>query len=191
MPDRFTYQLRIDLRGTKPPIWRRVLVPPSQPLDRLHDVIQVAMGWLDGHLHMFVKGRQTYAVPNPWDDDWVLPGMPATLDEREFGVSQLLKHEKDWLTYEYDFGDGWAHRVTLQKILSYDPSIRLPACTGGKRRCPPEDSGGVWGYYGQLEILKDPDHPEHEDVREWMGEDFDPEEFDVRYVDEALAGMGE
>ena len=191
MPDRFTYQLRVDLRGTKPPIWRHVLVPPSQPLDRLHDVIQVAMGWLDGHLHMFVKGRQTYAVPNPWDDDRVLPGMPATLDEREFGVSQLLKHEKDWLTYEYDFGDGWAHRVTLQKILSYDSSIRLPACTGGKRRCPPEDSGGVWGYYGKLEILKDPDHPEHEDVREWMGEDFDPEEFDVRYVDEALAGMGE
>ncbi len=191
MPQRVTYQLRIDLKGTKPPIWRRVLVPHSLPLDRLHDVIQVAMGWLDGHLHMFVKGRQTYAVPNPWGDDWTLPGMPATLDEREFRVSQLLKREKDWLTYEYDFGDGWEHRVTLQKILPYDSAVRLPACTGGKRSCPPEDSGGVWGYYDNLEILRDPDHPEHEEIKEWMGVGFDPEEFDLRYVNEALAAMGD
>ncbi|MCY3931679.1 MAG: plasmid pRiA4b ORF-3 family protein [Acidobacteria bacterium] len=186
---RVTYELRIDLNGTKPPIWRRVLVPPSLPLDRLHDVIQVAMGWLDGHLHMFVKGRQTYALPNPWGDDWTLPGAPAMRDERKFGVSQLLKREKDWLRYEYDFGDGWEHRVTLQKILPYDSTVRLPACTGGRRNCPPEDSGGVWGYYDKLEILKDPDREEHDEIRDWMGADFDPEEFSVEYVNAVFRSM--
>ncbi len=149
------------------------------------------MGWFDGHLHMFVKGRQTYAVPNPWDDDWVLPGMPKTLDVRKFRVGQLLKREKDWIRYEYDFGDGWEHRITLQKILPYDPAVRLPSCTGGRRRCPPEDCGGVWGYYENLKIMQDPDHPEHEEIKEWMGEDFDPEEFDVDYANACLAYMRE
>lgn len=186
MPQFVTYQLRIDLKGTKPPIWRRVLVPSSLSLDRLHEVIQVAMGWFDGHLHMFVKGRETYALPNPWDDDWASPGMPATRDERDFRVSQLLRREKDWLTYEYDFGDGWEHRVTLQKILPYDVAVPLPACTGGRRNCPPEDSGGVWGYYDKLEILKDPDHEEYEEICDWMGDDFDPEEFSVEHVNAVL-----
>ncbi len=186
MPRRVTYQLRIVLKGTKPPIWRRVLVPPSLPLDRLHRVIQESMGWLDEHLHMFVDGRQTYAVPNPWGDDWTLPGAPKTLAEGKVQVGQLLKRERDWIRYEYDFGDGWEHRITLQKILPYDPSVSLPACTGGRRNCPPEDCGGVWGYYDKLEILRDPDHPEHKEIKEWMGEDFDPDEFDV---DEANAGL--
>ena len=189
MPQRVTYKLRIDLKRTKPPIWRRVLVPPSLPLDRLHDVIQVAMGWFDGHLHMFVKGQQTYALPNPWGDDWTLPGMPATRDERKYRVGQLLKREKDWLRYEYDFGDGWEHRVTLQKILPHDPAVRLPVCIGGRENCPPEDSGGVWGYYDKLEILKDPDHDEHEEIRDWMGADFDPEEFSVEYVNAVFRSM--
>lgn len=190
MPRRATYQLRIDLKGTKPPIWRRVLVPSSLRLDRLHEVVQVAMGWLDVHLHMFVKGRQTYAVPNPWGDEWVLPGMPATLDERKFRVDQMLKREKDWIGYEYDFGDGWEHRITLQKVLPYDPALRLPACTGGKRRCPPEDCGGVWSYYDNLEVLKDPKHDGYEHVREWMGAGFDAEEFSVEEVNEVLRSMG-
>ncbi len=186
MPPRVTYQLRVDLRGTKPPIWRRILVSPSTTLDRLHDVIQVVMDWEDCHLHMFVKGRRHYGTPSPWDDDWRLPGMPRDLDERKYRVSQLLKREKDWITYRYDFGDSWEHRVTLQKILPHDPAVRLPACVGGKRRCPPEDSGGVWGYGEKLEILKDPDHWDHEHTKEWMGEGFDPEAFSVRAVDQVL-----
>ncbi len=149
----------------------------------------MAMGWLDVHLHMFVKGTQTYAVPNPWDDDWTLPGMPATLDERKHRVGQLLKRKKDWIRYEYDFGDGWEHRITLQKILPHDPALPLPACTGGKRHCPPEDCGGVWGYYHNLEVLKDPKHEEYEHIREWMGPGFDAEEFSVEEVNEVLRSM--
>lgn len=189
MPDLVTYQLRIALKDTKPPIWRRVLVPPSLPLDRLHEVVQVAMGWIDVHLHMFVKGRQTYAVPNPWGDDWTLPGMPKTLDERKFRVDQVLKREKDWIGYQYDFGDHWEHRITLQKILPYDPAVRLPACTAGRKRCPPEDCGGVWGYYENLKVMQDPDHPEYEETREWMGEDFDPDELDLDEINACFATL--
>ena len=189
MPPRVTYQLRIALRGTKPPIWRRILVSPSMKLDRLHDVIQTVMGWEDCHLHMFVKGRQHYSIPSPWDDDFRVPGTPRDLDERKYRISQVLKREKDWITYEYDFGDSWEHRVTLQKILPYDPSVRLPACISGKRRCPPEDSGGIWGYYENLEILKDPDAEDYEHTRKWMGEGFDPEVFSAHAVDMVLGKM--
>ena len=146
MPPRVTYQLRIALKGTKPPIWRRILVSPSMKLDRLHDVIQAVMGWQDCHLHMFIKGRQCYSIPSPWDDDWRAPGTPRDLHERKYRVSQLLKRDKDWITYEYDFGDSWEHRVTLQKILpTTRPSVcrRALAASGDVRRKTPEGSGAT------------------------------------------------
>ena len=189
MPRRNTYQLRISLRRTKPPIWRRVLVRPSMRLDRLHDLVQVVMGWEDCHLHMFLKGRQHYTVPSPWDDDFRMPGTPRDLDERKYRIDQLLKREKDWITYMYDFGDSWEHRVTLQKILPYDPAVRLPACIGGRRRCPPEDCGGVWGYYEMLAALKDSNTPDHDHMRDWIGEDFDPEVFSHQAVNTVLGKM--
>ena len=190
MPPRIvTYQLRVALRGTRPPIWRRILVSPTMTLARLHDVLQVVMGWEECHLHMFAKGRQRYSLPNPWMDDWAPLGTPRELDEREYRVRQLLKREKDWIDYEYDFGDGWSHRITLQKILPRDPRILLPRCISGKRRCPPEDCGGVWGFYEKLEIMGDPDHEEHEEIKEWIGDEFDPEAFSVGEVNEQLRQM--
>ena len=190
MPPRaVTYQLRVALKGAKPPIWRRFLVPPTMTLDSLHDVLQVVMGWHDCHLHMFVKGRQRFSLPNPWMDDWAPMGTPRELDERKYRVNQLLKREKDWIDYEYDFGDGWTHRITLQKVLPRDPRVRLPACVAGKRQCPPEDCGGIWGFYEKLRILEDPDDEEYEDIREWMGDDFDPEDFSVDEVNAQLRGM--
>ena len=158
-------------------------------LDDLHRLLQTVMGWEDCHLHMFVKGRRRFSVPSPWDDDFRMPGTPRDLDEREYEIGQVLTHENDWMTYEYDFGDSWHHRVTLQKILPYDPAVRLPACIGGKRRCPPEDCGGVWGYYENLEIMKDPEHPEHEHIKEWMGGHFDPDIFSPHAVDMILGQM--
>ena len=190
MPPRVTYQLRIALRRTKPPIWRRVLVPPSMYLDTLHHLIQVVMGWEDRHLHMFRKGDRRYSKPGPWDNDWRESATSRHLDERKHRIGQLLKREKDWMTYMYDFGDSWEHKITLQKILPYDRTVRLPACTGGRRRCPPEDCGGVWGYYEMLEVLKDPNARDHEHMKEWIGEDFDPGEFSVQAVDEVLGEGG-
>ena len=189
MPPRVTHQLEIVLRGTKPPIWRRVLVSPSMTLDILHRVLQAVMGWEDCHLHMFVQGRKRFSVPSPWGDDFRMPGTPRDLDEREYRLGQLPTREKDWITYHYDFGDSWEHRVTLRKILPHDPAVRLPACIGGKRRCPPEDCGGVWGYYENLEIMQNPEHPEYEHISEWMGENFDPDVFSPRAVDMVLGRM--
>ena len=159
-------------------------------LARLHDVLQVVMGWEECHLHMFAKGRQRYSLPNPWMDDWAPPGTPRELDEREYRVRQLLKREKDWIDYEYDFGDGWSHRITLQKILPRDPRILLPRCISGKRRCPArkiaEGSGASTRSWKSWE---NPDHEEHEEIKEWMGEDFDPEAFSVGEVNEQLRHM--
>ena len=189
MPPRVTYQLRIALRRTKPPIWRRVLLPPSMHLDTLHHLIQAVMGWEDSHLHMFRKGDRRYSMPGPWDNDWRESATSRHLDAREHRISQLLKREKDWITYMYDFGDSWEHKITLQKILPYDRTVRLPACVGGRRRCPPEDCGGVWGYYEMLEILKDPNARDHDHMKEWIGEHFDPEVFSAQAVDMMLGKM--
>ena len=179
-------QLRIALRRTKPPIWRRVLVPPSMYLDTLHHLIQVVMGWEDRHLHMFRKGDRRYSMPGPWDNDWRSRQRPGISTRGNTGSASSWSAKKDWMTYMYDFGDSWEHKVTLQKILPYDRTVRLPACTGGRRRCPPEDCGGVWGYYEMLEVLKDPNARDHEHMKEWIGEDFDPEVFSAQAVDEVL-----
>ena len=158
-------------------------------LDTLHHLIQVVMGWEDCHLHMFTKDGRRYSVPSPWDNDFRMPGTPRDLDERKFRINQLLRREKDWMAYMYDFGDSWEHKVTLQKILPHDPDVRLPACIGGRRRCPPEDCGGVWGYYEMLDSLKDPNAPNHEEMKEWIGERFDPDVFSPQAVDTMVGRM--
>ena len=188
-PPGYTYQLRVALKGTRPPIWRRFLVSPSMKLSRLHDALQAVMGWYDSHLHMFTKGRQGYMLPDPWMDDMSPYGEPRFLDERKYRVDQLLKREKDWIEYQYDFGDSWYHRITLQKILPRDPAARLPVCISGKRCCPPEDCGGIWRFYETLAILADPDHEEHEEMAEWMDPGFDPEAFSVEDVNKTLRAV--
>ena len=156
-------------------------------LDDLHYLIQVVMGWEDSHLHMFFKDGQRYSRPDPWRHQFRMPGTPPELDERQYRILHLLEREGDSMTYMYDFGDSWEHKVTLQKILSYKRGSRLPACISGRRRCPPEDCGGVWGYYQMLEALKDPNADDHAHMKEWIGEDFDPEVFSAKEVDRELA----
>ena len=189
MTPRSIYQLRIALKWAKPQIWRRFLIDPTMTLADLHDVVQVVMGWEDCHLHVFVKQKRRFSVPSPWDDEWTPPGMPRDLDAGEFRIGQLLTRAKDWIDYTYDFGDNWKHRITLQKILPRNPRQRLPACISGKRRCPPEDSGGVGGYYHMLSALQDPKDRDHAHISEWMGEDFDPDEFSVDAVNRRLRRM--
>ena len=174
------YQIKISLIGVKPPIWRTVLVPDNLGLGAFHNVIQVAMGWTDSHLHQFIANRVFYGTP---DDDFEL----EMEDETKYKLSQLLKKEKDSLIYEYDFGDSWEHKVLLEKILPDDGKTILPVCLKGKRACPPEDCGGIWGYEELLVTISDSKHPDHEDILEWLGGDFDPEEFDLEEINEDLA----
>ena len=98
----------------------------------------------------------------------------------------MLKKEGKKIIYEYDFGDGWEHNVILETILPFDEKLEYPVCTAGKMNCPPEDYGGIWGYYNMLKILKNPGDEEYETYSEWLGEEFDPERFDQDEVNRML-----
>jgi hypothetical protein len=176
------YQLKITLLGSQPPIWRRFQVPSDMNLAKLHQVIQYVMGWEDSHMHQFKVGKTYYGTTYPDDFD----GMPETKDERKARLQELAPRPKAKFVYEYDFGDSWEHEVVLEKILPPEPGTKYPVCSEGKRACPPEDCGGVWGYADLLDTIKDPNHPEHEDMLEWLGGEFDPEAFDVEAVNKAL-----
>ncbi len=64
--------------------------------------------------------------------------------------------------------------------------MRYPICLEGRRACPPEDAGGVWGYEDFLKAIQNPRHPEHKEMLEWIGSEFDPEEFDIEEINRAL-----
>jgi hypothetical protein len=174
------YQLKVTLHGVKPPVWRRLLVGSSISLRKLHDILQVALGWTDSHLHLFEVRGQTYGVPDPvFASD--------TLSEAKVTLDQVLLREKDAMFYDYDFGDGWRHKIVLEKIVERGAEERIPSCIGGARACPPEDCGGIWGYANLLKAIVDSSHPEHEEMLEWIGEDFDPSYFDPEEINAVIA----
>jgi hypothetical protein len=181
-PLRQTYQLKILLRDSKPPIWRRFLIDDSTTLSKLHQAIQIIMGWTNSHLHQFIHNNEYYGLAEP-DFDM---GMEI-IDESKYAISQLLKKEKQSITYEYDFGDNWEHVITLEKITPFDPKQQRPNCIKAKGACPPEDIGGVWGYSEFLEAMNDSNHPEHESFKEWIGGTFDPDLCDVDVINQRLA----
>jgi hypothetical protein len=178
------YQMKVALKGAKPPIWRRILVPGHLTLDRLHMVIQVAMGWTSSHLHQFEAFGDIFGTA---DDELAFEF--DVYDEASVKLNTLLQREKDSMTYLYDFGDSWAHKVTLEKILPCDKAQTLPACIKGKRACPPEDCGGIWGYAALLNTLNEPSSPDYQNMLEWVGGGFDPEAFDIAETNRALSGL--
>jgi|ERR1051326_669859 hypothetical protein len=182
VPDFQVIQLKVTLKHTKPPIWRRVQVRSDISLLQLHDILQVVMGWTDSHLHQFVIRGKTYTVLDPDCD-------PSMIDETEVKLDEVIHAPRTKFRYDYDFGDGWEHELVVEKILPPDPATHYPVCLDGKLACPIEDSGGPWGYYEKLKIVKDPRHPDHADIVGWMPEDFDPEAFDRQAVNEVLRGM--
>jgi hypothetical protein len=179
------YQIKVTLNESKPPIWRRLLVPGDVTLEDLHYIIQIAMGWTNSHLHQFIVGEIYFGEPHPdYDDDLQMN------DERRFRLEQIAENEGFRFCYEYDFGDSWMHTLLVEKILEPEPGQQYPVCVKGERACPPEDVGGVWGYGDFLEAIGDPDHPEHEDYLEWIGGGFDPEEFNLEETNEILRELG-
>lgn len=158
-------------------------MPSDLSLGQFHTVLQISMGWTDSHLHQFISDGVFYGM----SDDELDFEMEETEDENKYKISQLLRKEKDSIVYEYDFGDGWEHKVTLEKILPYDSKMELPKCIKGKRACPPEDCGGIWGYYHLLEVISDSENPEHEEMLGWLGGGFDPEALDLEEINAMLA----
>lgn len=178
------YQLKVTLAGARPPIWRRLLIEPDITFQDLHRIIQVAMGWQASHLHLF-QAEDGTLIGDPAED---FDGMMNFRDEAVVPVSAVLLREGQALHYEYDFGDGWEHQIVLEKITSMESGNEtLPRCIKAVRRCPPEDVGGLHGFYEFLEAMEDMAHPEHIAVREWCGEWFDPDFVDLEQINADLA----
>ena len=176
------YQLKITLMGTQPPVWRRFQVRDVS-LAELHLVIQEVMGWEDAHLHEFDFRGRRFGVPDPDS-----PFPDDAEDEASATLTEALGRNRVF-GYLYDFGDSWQHRVELEKRLEAEPDVTYPRCVDGKRACPPEDCGGVWGYADLLEAIEHPKSPRHRELLEWVGDDFDPEAFDAAEVNERLADL--
>jgi hypothetical protein len=167
---RHIYQLKIALADVSPPVWRRVLVPGGYTLDRLHRVIQYAMGWQNCHLHCFdIEGTQ-YGEPDP-------DGELAVRDELDHRLEEVAVKGSRF-SYTYDFGDWWEHDVLVEDVVAAEPDERYPVCAGGARACPPEDVGGAFGFGELLTALADPGHARYSTTREWLGRDYDPERFE-------------
>ena len=171
MPQRI-YQLKATILGTKPPVWRRLLVAETTTLLRLHDVLQAAFGWWDSHLHEFEIDGVSYGTDD--GEGWG----PPPKDESRTRLGAVARQDTK-LKYVYDFGDNWRHAVLVEKVLPAEPGAHYPACTGGRRACPPEDCGGVWGYEQFVAAISDPQHAEHDSMLEWVGGAFDPDAFDA------------
>jgi hypothetical protein len=175
------YQIKVSLRGAKPPIWRRLLVPGDITLNRLHQAILAAFGWHGDHLHVF---DTAYGQFGHADRDL------GHRSNTSVTLEQVAPEIKDKIRYTYDFGDDWEHDILIEKTTPADPDVGLPACVGGRRAAPPDDCGGIWGYQYLIEILADPDHPEHQERLEWLGLDdadqFTPDRFDLDKINERL-----
>ncbi len=180
--DATVYQIKVTLKDTRPPIWRRFQVTGETRLSKLHDTVQVVMGWTNSHLHEFVIGDRHYGEPDEDSPD-------ELIDERNVLVSQVVDQEGQTFGYDYDFGDDWNHELLVEKILPNEAGVRYPRCLEGARACPPEDSGGPWGYEEKLQILKNPAHPNHREIATWMRKKFDAEAFDLSATNKALKSI--
>jgi Plasmid pRiA4b ORF-3-like protein len=170
---------RIALRDTDPVIWRQVELPTSLTLKVLHDIVQAVMGWFDYHLWEFTIGKQRYGLP--MDEDW---GTEPRIDAGKVRLRDVLKPHKTVIEYLYDFGDSWRHRITVTDIRAGEPGVSYPRYIGGAWNAPPEDCGGIPGFYEMLEARADPKHPNHAEVTEWL-DDYDPkiiDELPIKYA---------
>jgi hypothetical protein len=175
-----TLQLHIELKDIKPKVWRRVLVPETITLLKLHLVIQRAFQWGGHHLHEFDAGGQRYGSPDP---DFDLRGSMGS--ERTRLTSAMVAGKID---YVYDFGDYWQHRIKLEKALPLMPDMKLPLCVDGAGATPPDDCGGAPGYMDFVQAMADPTHEEHEHLKGWIGRDsWDAAAFDLHEVNSWLA----
>ena len=172
--------VRIELRHADPLIWREVEVPTSITLKILNEIIQAVMGWSDSHLWEFTIGNQRYGLP--MDGDW---GTEPRIAAAKVRLREVLKPRRTIIDYIYDFGDGWEHRLTISKIRAAPPGTSYPRYVAGERNGPPEDCGGIPGFYELLEAIADPAHPSHAHLKQWAG-DYDPAAFDVLPIKYAL-----
>lgn len=183
------YQFKIQIKGiSKPPVWRRLIVPGNFSFHQFHLAIQYAFGWYNCHLYEFpLDWYSGLSIQLPYE------GIdPDEMDSQKTKLNKIFKSEGDQLAYIYDFGDWWEHSILLEKIIP--GKMTRPSCTGGKGKCPPEDCGGNPGYQNFLKIFNDPANPEYEGMREWAwwipeDQEWDPKEFDLEWTNEVVSTM--
>ncbi len=176
-------RLRISLNDIEPEIWRMVEMPVSGSLKMLHDVIQAGMGWQDYHLWHFEAGDRSYGVPDP---EWPDCNLAAA---RNVKLSTLIDRDIRQLTYTYDRGDDWRHTVVVEAVGPGEHDTKYPRFVAGERRCPPEDVGGFPGFELFLEAIRDPAHEEHQQLRQWYGGPFDPDDIEELAAKRAVAAI--
>lgn len=174
-------QLKVELQGVRPKVWRRVLVPASIRLPKLHVVLLRVMGWDGGHLHEFEFGEGRYGMPDP---DWPDESMD---DESKVTLTKALGYSTTF-TWTYDFGNDWTHKIKVERVDTMPAELKLqfPMCLAGAGACPLEDVGGTPGYADFLQAISDPAHPEHDDMTAWIGRPFDPNAFNVQEAQDRL-----
>jgi hypothetical protein len=196
--DVVTYRVRIDLKGTRPPLWRRLELASDLFLDQVHEIIQVAFGWTDSHLHQFGSGPEHYG---PETEHYLCPFQveegETGIPEEDVRLDEVLADAGDRLFYDYDFGDGWEHVIKLEAVLPWRDSGPAAACVAGRRDGPAEDCGGVYAYE-LISAATDPGNPDHADAvaefDRFYGESAAPESmrttpFDINEINETLAGL--
>ncbi|WP_308465604.1 plasmid pRiA4b ORF-3 family protein [Rathayibacter soli] len=202
-PPRPLLRLRVSLAESEPEIWRLLEVDAGLSLAELHDVLQLAFGWRDSHLHNFADHEQYLPQnqlprigrkPRVWasDEPYVEP-VDGQLSERDWTLTQVFDGFDGPLYYEYDFGDGWNHQIELVERIADAPDAPKALLLRGERRGPLDDSGGIGGYEEKLEILADPKHPEHDFIADWVHwvsgawTPFDPELVEFDHINQELA----
>jgi hypothetical protein len=188
--NRGAIQIKISLEDIEPEIWRRVVVPGDFDLYQVHLVVQDVMSWDDSHLHQFRVGRTVYTdtSSNAFAPD-MMWGRNRGASEDGVLLRDVAKRVGSKIVYEYDFGDSWQHLIVVERIVRAGEGepVVCAVCLDGARAGPPEDCGGAWGYADMLEAIADPEHEDHEERMEWLGDGFDPEKFDRTAVNERLA----
>jgi len=183
-PNALIIRAEVHIVGIKPVISRTLELPMDLNLAQLHEVLQAAFGWTDSHLHQFNIGGLVYGAPE-FDDGGV--GSSRTFEASEVRLSDFsFTSPPVLLCYEYDFGDGWKHAMSLTTHRR-EEGITYPRCIDGSRAGPPEDSGGPYAYADFVAAWRDPLHGSHKEVRQWVGRRYNPERFDLNKINKAIA----
>lgn len=191
------YKIKIVLRDSNPLIWRRIIIPSQITFERLHDIIQVAMGWSNNFLYDFNIVEENLRIT--CDEENIdrynfYSKIKLTEDNDPYGY--IAKYTKiipkrsneviiddyfikyNQIEYVYDFGDYWKHDLIIEEVLK-DYKGPCPVCIGGEEACPPEDIGGILEYGQFLRIINDENHQDYESLRKWATENFYKEAFSV------------
>jgi hypothetical protein len=175
--------LHLAVRDVTPRIWRQLRVPDTIWLSRLHDTIQILFSWYDYQLHRFNVHGVFYGNPGKGEGDVIVE------DDRDFMLADLELSPKDAFEYQYSFGDGWAVDIRVERIESTEDALKHPECLDGKLNGPPEACGGPEGYKEILYSFKHPDEPVSKEWLDWLGDAFDPAEFDLEKTNKALSKL--